>query len=70
MVFCDEAWQLCGSQAIAVNDGISYALVKHRGEYFIIAEKRIGEYVSRYTFPEDPESAFKTIMMFSGDMLT
>ena len=70
MVFCDEAWQLCGTQAIAVNDGISYALVKHRGEYLIMAEKRIGEYVSRYTFPEDPESSFKTIMMFSGDLLT
>jgi len=47
LVFTEDAWQLCAAQAVAINDKVSYALVKHDNEYLILAEKRIGEFISR-----------------------
>ena len=31
-----------------MNDLISYALVKHGDEHLILAEKRLGEFISRF----------------------
>jgi isoleucyl-tRNA synthetase len=54
LVFCTEPWKLLGTQAIAINEKILYALVKctykypePHSEYLILAEKRIGEFLAR-----------------------
>ena len=65
-MFTKEAWQLCGANAIAINDKLSYILVKHADEYLILAEKRLGEFISRYSNGQDPKTQFKTLMVFSG----
>ena len=31
-----------------------------------MAEKRLGEFISRFTNSRDPKTAFKTLMVFSG----
>ena len=69
LVFTEDAWQICAAQAVAINNKISYALVKHESEYFILAEKRIGEFISRMTDNIEQHNAFKTLMVFQGDVL-
>ena len=51
---------------MAINDKLSYILVKHGDEYLIMAEKRLGEFISRFQNKRDPKSHFKTLMVFSG----
>ena len=68
LVFTEDAWQLCAAQAVAINENLSYALVKYKSEYLILAEKRIGEFVSRLS--RSSENAFKTLMVFGGDVLS
>ena len=56
LVFTNETWQLCAANAVAINDKLSYILVKHRDEYLIMAEKRLGEFISRFTTNRDAKS--------------
>ena len=56
LVFTEEAWQLCGAKAVAINDRLSYILVKQNEDYLILAEKRLGEFISRYTNSRDPKT--------------
>lgn len=69
LVFTDDAWQLGGAKAVCINDRLSYILVKQNKDYFIMAEKRLGEFTSRFSNSRDPKSAFKTVMVFSGSEL-
>ena len=64
LVFTDEAWQLCGAKAVAINDKLSYILVKQNNDYFILAEKRLSEFIARYTNSRDPKTQYKTLMVF------
>ncbi len=48
LAFTGESWQLCGANAVAINDKLSYILVKQGKEYLILAEKRLGEFISRF----------------------
>lgn len=66
LVFTSESWQLCAANAVAINDKLSYILVKHGNEYLIMAEKRLGEFISRFTSNRDAKTQFKTLMVFSG----
>jgi isoleucyl-tRNA synthetase len=67
LVFTKDNWKLAGAQAVAVNEDYTYVIVKHHtGEYYIIAEKRLGEFISRDSHP-DP---FKILLAFSGDTLS
>ena len=70
LVFTDEAWRLCGAKAVAINDRLSYILVKQGAEYLILAKKRLGEFISRFTNARDPKTTFKTLMVFSGAELS
>ena len=49
LVFTGDTWQLCGATAVAINDRLSYVLVKQAKDYYILAEKRLGEFISRMT---------------------
>lgn len=54
---------------MAVNEDLTYVLVKHHtGEYFILAEKRLGEFISRDN--RKGEEPFKVLLAFSGDTLS
>jgi len=68
LVFTKDAWQLAGASAVAVNETLTYVLVKHKGEYLILAEKRLGEFISRIDqVPGEPP--FKTLLAFGGETL-
>ena len=83
LVFCTEPWKLIGTQAVAINEKIMYALVKctYKGdedrdpEYLIIAEKRIGEFLARgssfYVTPGGKKESIelKTLMIMHGEKL-
>jgi isoleucyl-tRNA synthetase len=83
LVFCTEPWKLIGTQAVAINEKIMYALVKctYKGEedrdpeYLIIAEKRIGEFLARgssfYVTPGGKKESIdlKTLMIMHGEQL-
>ena len=43
LVFCNEPWKLIGTNAVAVNEKVLYAIVKLGEEYLIVAEKRLAE---------------------------
>jgi isoleucyl-tRNA synthetase len=57
LVFCTEPWKLTGTQGVAINDKLSYAVGKWKDEYLIIAEKRVSEFVERTGSP------FKTLIV-------
>ncbi len=83
LVFCTEPWKLIGTQAVAINEKITYALVKcsYKGEedrdpeYLILAEKRIGEFLARgssfYVTPGGKKESIelKTLMVMHGEQL-
>ena len=83
LVFCTDPWKLIGTQAVAINEKIMYALVKctYKGdedrepEYLIIAEKRIGEFLARgssfYVTPGGKKESIdlKTLMLMHGEQL-
>ena len=69
MVFTEDAWMVCAAKAVTINDRFSYILVKQGGEYLILAEKRLGEFISRYARGNSPKTQFKTLMVFSGSEL-
>ncbi|CDW87946.1 isoleucyl-trna synthetase [Stylonychia lemnae] len=65
LVFSTEPWKLMGTHAIAVNDGISYALCSYKDEYLIMAEKRIAEMQIRAG-----KEQIKTLLIFTGQQLS
>ena len=84
LVFATEPWKLVGTQAIAINEKIMYALVKcsyksdaseREPEYLIMAEKRIGEFLARgssfYVTPGGRKESIelKTLMLMQGEQL-
>ena len=83
LVFCSEPWKLLGTQAIAINEKIQYALVKCTYkeqdkeemviEYLILAEKRISEFMARahYTGTGKKQQQFqmKTLLIIPGEQL-
>ena len=66
LVFTDNAWHLCAANALAINDRLSYILVRQGKEYYILAEKRLGEFISRFQDPRSAKSIFKTVMVIQG----
>ena len=66
LVFTPESWQICAAKAVAINDKLSYILVKQGNEYLILAEKRLGEFIARFANGRQPATQFKTLMVFSG----
>ena len=85
LVFCQEPWKLLGTQGIAINDKIMYALIKctykspgsldePHTEYLILAEKRIGEFLARGNYYVTPGGKklsmdIKTLILMQGEQL-
>ena len=44
LIWTEDAWQIFGAQAVAFNPNYIHVLVKFKGEYLIIAEKRVQDF--------------------------
>lgn len=65
LVFSPEPWKLLGAHAAAINQNLSYSLVKYEDEYLILADKRLSEFQVR----AEKGKQYKTLMVLTGDML-
>jgi isoleucyl-tRNA synthetase len=66
VVFTDDAWQICGAQAVAFNPKLFYTLTKLGDEHLILAEKRLGEFSLRAA--SRSKERLKTLLVFSGEV--
>jgi len=67
LLWTDENWKLAGAKAIAYNPLLNYIIVEHKNENFLVAEKRLGEFVAR--LGNGKSDSFKIKMVLSGDQL-
>ena len=63
LVFQSEPWHVTAMNAAAFNQHLLYVLAKWQDEYFILAEKRLGELQLR------SGHKFKKLLTFTGETL-
>ncbi len=68
LLWTEDCWKLEGACAVAFNPAIGYLLVKHKSDYLIFAEKRLGEFIARVA--NGKADAFKTLLVISGHSLS
>lgn len=66
-MWTEDCWKLEGANGVTFNPTISYLLVKHKNDYLILAEKRLGEFIARVG--NGKSDSFKTLLVLNGQSL-
>lgn len=64
LIWTDDNWKLAGALAVSYNKSMSYIMVEHNEAKYLVAEKRLGEFIARVGGGK--QSSFKTIMVLDG----
>jgi len=65
LLWTEECWKLQGARAVSYNPKLNYILVKHKQDYLLLAEKRLGEFIAR--LGDGKAESFKPLLVMSGE---
>lgn len=67
LLWTEDSWRLIGAKAVSYNPQLNYVVVQHGDQHFMLAEKRLGEFVAR--IGSGKASIFNTMLVMSGDQM-
>lgn len=67
LMWTEDSWKLGGAKACAYNSRLNYVVVEHRGQQYMMAEKRVGEFVARVGLGK--QESFRPLMVLAGEQL-